>query len=141
VITLDIDSKPQVTVNHYYNFLDYLIDIGGYMMILKFFIAIIGAYSLYGSYSTYISRKIRKEMIARNHQAKVDMHNNRDSEAATDPENFIMDVPTVFEIERKFNERVSSQAIYDMHDRLDRLESRKYKLGELEKKIGSIELA
>jgi hypothetical protein len=54
-------------VNNYYSFLDYLIDIGGYMMILKFLIAVIGAYSLYGSYSTYISRKIRKEMIARNH--------------------------------------------------------------------------
>ena len=110
-------------------------------MILKFFIAVIGAYSLYGSYSTYISRKIRKEMIARNHQAKVDMHNNREGEAAADTEIAVMDVPTVFEIERKFNERVSSQAIYDMHDRLDLLESRKLKMGELEHKIGSIELA
>mgnify|MGYP004543765895 CR=1 FL=1 len=75
-ILLDIDTKPMVTVFHYYNFLDYLIDLGGFMMILKFFVAIICIYSIYGSYSTYISRKIRKEMIARNHQAKVAQHNN-----------------------------------------------------------------
>jgi len=53
----------------------------------------------------------------------------------------IVAVPTVFEIERKFNERVSSQAIYDMHDRLDRLESRKSKLGEMERKMDMFELA
>ena len=130
------------TVNHYYSFLDYLIDLGGYMMILKFFVAIICIYSIYGSYSTYISRKIRKEMIARNHQAKVDQHNNRgDGETATDSDAVIVAIPTVFEIERKFNERVSSQAIYDMHDRLDRLESRKAKLGELEGRMDGFELS
>lgn len=81
-------------------------------------------------------------MIARNHQAKVDLHNNRgESESAADPDAIIVGVPTVFEIERKFNERVSSQAIYDMHDRLDRLESRKSKLGDLERKMDTIELA
>jgi hypothetical protein len=66
-ISLNIDPKPFVTVNHYYSFIDYLIDLGGYMMILKFFVACITAYSIYDSYSTYVSRKIRKEMIARNH--------------------------------------------------------------------------
>ena len=71
------------------------------------------------------------------------MHNNRsDGESATDSDAVIVAVPTVFEIERKFNERVSSQAIYDMHDRLDRLESRKsIKLVELEGKMECFELA
>jgi hypothetical protein len=52
----------------------------------------------------------------------------------------IVELPTVFEIERLFNERVSSQAVYDMHDRLDRLESRKAKLTELESKMDAFEL-
>jgi hypothetical protein len=70
------------------------------------------------------------------------MHNNRsDGESATDSDAVIVAVPTIFEIERKFNERVSSQAIYDMHDRLDRLESRKSKLVELEGKMECFELA
>ena len=70
------------------------------------------------------------------------MHNNRgDGESVADSDAVIVAVPTVFEIERMFNERVSSQAVYDMHDRLDRLESRKTKLGELERKMETFELA
>jgi hypothetical protein len=70
------------------------------------------------------------------------MHNNRsDGEKVDDSDAVIVAVPTVFEIERKFNERVSSQAIYDMHDRLDRLESRKSKVAELERQMECFELA
>ena len=66
-VNLDIDRRPFVTRSNYYNFLDLIIEIGGFMMFLKFWIAIILSYNIYDSYSTYISRKIRKEIIARNH--------------------------------------------------------------------------
>lgn len=62
------------------------------------------------------------------------MHDNRiDEESAN--EKLIEDIPEVSQIERKFNERVSAQSIYDLHDRVEIIESRKLKGLEIERRL------
>ena len=139
-VKIVIDYKPVVTEMYYYSMSDYLLDIGSWLAILSFFVGIIVQSVLYSNYSTYISRKIRYDMEAKKQQQELDLHDNRlDEENAN--ETLINEIPNVFEIERKFNERVTAQAIYDMHDRLENIESKRLKTVEIERKMNVIELA
>ena len=101
-----------------------LIEVGAFWAIIQIIIGLISTRYIYKGYSTHVARQIRKEMKLEKEQQRLDRELRRG-----DPENpqaedelaeleEIAPLPDVFEIERKFNQRVSAQGIYNMQDTL-----------------------
>lgn len=139
-----VDFYPQVTEHLVVGPMTALLRFGAFKSVLEIIIAIITSVFVYRSFKNFVARQIREDILF-DRKKQMERISIRDNER--NPQNadglelkeHLGPVPNVYEVERRYNQRMSPGAMFRLHDELDEIREYKAKIPALESKVNIVQ--